>query len=104
MRARCQPEQESIPIPIPTPTPIQTMIWLIGNHCLVATHDGTRLFGQPLARARPKTLLVNNKRSPDPNGKFWLGQPRPFRTGSGEECLATEVTENTEDSHLKHPG
>ena len=27
----------------------------------------------------------------------------PFLTDSGEECLATEVTEKTEASHLKHP-
>jgi len=33
-RARWHTGQESIPIPIPTPTPIQTMIGLIGNHCL----------------------------------------------------------------------
>jgi len=42
--------------------------------------------------------------TPNPNGQVRLGQPLPFRTGSGEECLATEVTENTEASHLKHPG
>jgi hypothetical protein len=49
MRTRCQPEQGSIPIPIPTPTPtpILTMIWLIGNHCLEATPEGSRLFGYP---------------------------------------------------------
>ena len=41
MRARCQPEQESIPI-----RPIRP----IGNHCPEATHDGTRLFGYPLAK------------------------------------------------------
>ena len=27
----------------------------------------------------------------------------PFQTDSGEECLATEVHERTEVSHLKHP-
>ncbi len=47
MRALRQPAKESIPIPIPTPTPIQTMIGLIGNHCLEETHEEAGLFGYP---------------------------------------------------------
>ncbi|MGI6303135.1 MAG: hypothetical protein ACOX52_19040 [Verrucomicrobiota bacterium] len=69
MRARSQPGQESIPIPIPTPTPIQTMIGLIGNHCLEATRDGTCLFGRLLARGYPKTPLGQNERSLGPDGE-----------------------------------
>ncbi len=53
MRARYQPEQESIPLPIqtPTPTPIRPIrpIRRIGNHCLEATPEGARLTGYPLA-------------------------------------------------------
>ena len=66
MRARCQAEQGSIPIPIPTPTqiPIRTMIGRIGNHCLGATPEGAGLFGNPLARRRPKTPLGLHERSP----------------------------------------
>ena len=49
MRARCQPEQESIPIPIPIATPILTMIGLVGSLCLEETHEESRLFGRALA-------------------------------------------------------
>ena len=58
MRARCQSEHESIPIP----TPIQTMIWLIGNYCMEATHDGTRLFGQSVAIAHSDPEVLSQRR------------------------------------------
>jgi hypothetical protein len=64
MRARRQPEQDSIPIPTPTPT----MIGRIGNHCLEATHEGARLFGSRLARTlraircTPTTIGLVQKR------------------------------------------
>jgi hypothetical protein len=45
MRAKRQPEQESIPIPIPIPTPIQAMIGLIGHTFLAVAPEGTNLFG-----------------------------------------------------------
>ncbi|MGI6301345.1 MAG: hypothetical protein ACOX52_09855 [Verrucomicrobiota bacterium] len=45
MRARRQPEQESIPISIP----IQTMIGLIGHPFLEVAPEGTYLFRRPLA-------------------------------------------------------
>ncbi|MGI6302702.1 MAG: hypothetical protein ACOX52_16835 [Verrucomicrobiota bacterium] len=32
------------------PTPVQTMMGLIGNHCLEETHEGAGLFGYPLSR------------------------------------------------------
>jgi hypothetical protein len=41
MRARCQPEQESIPIPIST---MIGRIGRIGHHGLEVTHEGARLF------------------------------------------------------------
>ncbi len=69
MRARCQAEQGLIPIPIPTQIPIRTMIGRIGNHCLGATPEGAGLFGNPLARRRPKTPLGLHERSPGPDGE-----------------------------------
>jgi hypothetical protein len=80
MKAKRQPEQESIPIPIPipipisinsinsississiSPTPIQTMIGLIGNHCLEATPEGAHLVAQPLS-TRPNVMLRHSNR------------------------------------------
>jgi hypothetical protein len=81
MKAKRQPEQESIPIPIPipisinsinsinsississiSPTPIQKIIGLIGNHCLEATPEGAHLVAQPLS-TRPNVMLRHSNR------------------------------------------
>ena len=53
----------------------------------------------PVSRVRIPSRVLSIPR-PIANPTPSLLYHTPFQTGSGQECLATEVTENTEASHL----